>query len=302
MLATAFGAEGMVIAESIQPKRPRRLKSLGYIAVVFLMCLTVGGSDQQGPGPYSTPLATRPPRRPQRPGRVAAASYYVDCSEASNGTGTQSSPWNTLASVSATTFTPGDRILFRCGTTCRGTLEPLGSGATRSPIVIDAYGTGPQPIIDGEMNTAAVQLIGQQGWEINNLEVVGGNYYGVNIAATAPNTAYTHFRLTNLSIHGAHHTATGNDSGEIFITIGNNRETINDIVIDGVTVHDSQFLTASLSMRECSRLDIACAAGEQHHGTKLVGVQHLRNRHHALCRRQRRDAEQRGLQHRPMPR
>jgi hypothetical protein len=106
--------------------------------------------------------------------------------------------------------------------------------------VIDAYGAGPQPIIDGGMNTAAVQLIGQQGWEIDNLEVVGGNYYGVNIAGTAPNTAYTHFRLTNLNIHGAHHTAATNDSGEVFITIGNAGETINDIVIDGVTAHDSQ--------------------------------------------------------------
>jgi len=46
--------------------------------------------------------------------------------------------------------------------------------------------------------------------------------------------------LTNLNIHGAHHVTTGNDSGEIFITIGNAGETINDIVIDGVTTHDSQ--------------------------------------------------------------
>jgi len=226
MLAAATGAAGMVISESIQPTRPPRLKSLGYIALVFLICLTAGGRNQ----PYSG--VPRPSRLPHRP-------YYVDCSAASNGTGTESSPWNTLASVSATTFNPGDRILFSRGTTCSGILEPLGSGTTRSPIVIDAYGTGPQPIIDGGMNTAAVQLIGQQGWEINNLEIVGGNYYGVNIAGTAPNTAYTHFRLTNLNIHGAHHTAAGNDSGEVFITIGNAGETINDIVIDGVTAHDS---------------------------------------------------------------
>jgi hypothetical protein len=158
----------------------------------------------------------------------------------SNGTGTQASPWNTLASVGAATFSPGDQLLFKRGMTCSGILAPLGSGTTASPIVIDAYGTGPQPIIDGGMNLAAVQLINQQGWEINNLEVVGGDYYGVNIAGTAANAAYTHFRLTNLNIHGAHHITTGNDSGEVFITIGNAGETFNDILIDGVTVHDSE--------------------------------------------------------------
>jgi hypothetical protein len=103
MLAAAIGAAGMVIPESIQPKRPPRLKSLGYIALVFLICLTAGGRDQPYSGPSSAPLAypeaprlPRTPRRPTRP-RVAARSYYVDCSAASNGAGTESSPWNTLA-------------------------------------------------------------------------------------------------------------------------------------------------------------------------------------------------------------
>jgi hypothetical protein len=164
----------------------------------------------------------------------------VDCSAAINGTGTQASPWNTLASVSATTFNPGDKLLFKRGMTYSGILEPLGSGSTASPIVIDAYGTGPQPIIDGGMNTAAVQLTNQQGWEINNLEIVGGDVYGIYIAGTTPNTAFTHFRLTNLNVHGAHFTSSGIDSGEVFITIGNAGESFNDIVIDGVTAHDSQ--------------------------------------------------------------
>jgi hypothetical protein len=239
MLAAAIGAAGMVITESIQPKWAPRLKSLGYIALVLLICLTAGGQNQPYSGPSPTPFAKpRPPRLPRRP--TEAASYYVDCSAASNGTGTQSSPWNTLAAISSRTFNPGERILFNRGTTCSGILQPLGSGNARLPIVIDAYGTGPQPIIDGEMNTAAVQLIGQQGWEINDLEIVGGNLYGVYIAGTAPNAAYTHFRLTNLNVHGAHYVSTTtNDSDEILITIGNNGESINDVVLDGVAAHDS---------------------------------------------------------------
>jgi len=225
----------MVISESIQGERPPRAKFHGHFALVFLVCLTACGGNQPSAGP-SSPAPPNPPPPP-----TVATTNYVDCSASTNGTGAQASPWNTLAMVSAATFSPGNQILFKRGMTCNGILEPLGSGTTASPIVIDAYGTGPQPTIDGGMNTAAVQLIDQQGWEINNLEIVGGNSYGVYIAGTAPNAAYTHFRLTNLNIHDAHYTSvTTDDSDEVLITIGSDGESFNDVVIDGVVVHDSQ--------------------------------------------------------------
>jgi len=237
-LAAAFGAAGMVISDSIRGKRPPVVTLCPQIVLVFLVCLTACSSvTYSGSSSSATPTTPSTPT-PSTPSAVAAITY-VDCYASTNGTGTQASPWNTLASVGTTTFNPGDQLLFKRGMTCSGVLDPLGSGTTTSPIVIDAYGTGPQPIIDGGTNTAAVQLSGQQGWEIDNLEVVGGDYYGINIAGTAANTAYTHFRLTNLNVHGAHHITTGNDSGEVFISIGNAGETINDIVIDGVTTHDS---------------------------------------------------------------
>jgi hypothetical protein len=50
-------ATGMVISESMRPKRLPRLKSLRYIALVFLTCLTAGGRKQPYSGPSSTPLA-----------------------------------------------------------------------------------------------------------------------------------------------------------------------------------------------------------------------------------------------------
>ena len=72
----------------------------------------------------------------------SAAAYYLDCSASKNGSGTQASPWNSLASVNAFTFLPGDHLLLKRGTTCNGALTPQGSGAANFPIVIDAYGTG----------------------------------------------------------------------------------------------------------------------------------------------------------------
>jgi hypothetical protein len=198
--------------------------------------MSCSGGTQAGPGSIAQ---VTPPSAVAHP--ATGSATYVDCFAATGGAGTEPSPWNTLAKVNATTFKPGDLILFRRGSTCKGALKPHGSGTGSSPIVIDAYGTGPQPIIDGGMNVGAVQLIGEQGWEINNLEVVGGYNYGVNIAGTAPNTAYSHFRLTNLNIHSAHYVSkAAHDSGEVFITIGNTGESISDVMIDGVVVHDSR--------------------------------------------------------------
>ncbi|MGO9340240.1 MAG: hypothetical protein ACLPY1_22320 [Terracidiphilus sp.] len=208
-----------------------------FVCFTACICLTACSTSQISSVP-SSPVAPTQPVAPTPP--TAAAVSYVDCSAPTNGTGTQASPWNTLASVSSTTFSLGDQLLFKRGMTCSGVLAPLGSGTTASPIVIDAYGTGPQPIIDGGMNLAAVQLNNQQGWEINNLEIVGGNYYGVYIAGTTPNTTYTHFRLTNLNIHGAHFTTVNlDDSSEVFFSPGGYGNAFNDVVLDGVIAHDS---------------------------------------------------------------
>jgi hypothetical protein len=51
------------------------------------------------------------------PARAAGANYYVDCSAASDGNGSQAAPWNNLATVNGKTFAPGDSLLFARGTT-----------------------------------------------------------------------------------------------------------------------------------------------------------------------------------------
>jgi hypothetical protein len=233
----------MLISISTHFKQPPRLQSHSCIApalfvcLMACLCLNACNTSQISSG-LPTPTNPNPPVNPTPP--TVAAISYVDCSAATNGTGTQASPWNTLASVGAATFNPGDQLLFKRGTTCTGVLAPLGSGTTASPIVIDAYGTGPQPIIDGGMNAAAIELNNQQGWEINNLEIVGGDYYGIFINDVAPNTTFTHFRLTNLNIHGAHYaTVNLDDSSEVFFSLGYG-DAYTDVVIDGVVAHDSE--------------------------------------------------------------
>ena len=98
--------------------------------------------------------------------------YYVDCSALSDGTGSASSPWNNLADPSAHTFTAGDTLSFKAGTTCHGILAPQGSGASGSPITVNAYGSGAKPVLEGDgAGEYTVHLIDQSYWTISGLKV-----------------------------------------------------------------------------------------------------------------------------------
>ena len=174
------------------------------------------------------------------PPPLRSAAYYLDCSARQDGNGTQASPWNSPAIVNAFTFLPGDRLLLKRGAVCNGDLRPLGSGKANAPIVIDAYGTGAQPVINGGSAKGALTLLNQQYWEINNLDITGGNLYGVYVSGNTPNTSINHIFLRNLNVHGATFTSTKRaDSGEVFISPTGAGQIVNDVLIDGVTAHDS---------------------------------------------------------------
>ena len=103
---------------------------------------------------------------------AAGSDHFVDCSASTNGLGTQASPWNSLAPVNSLQFGPGERVLFKAGTTCVGQLTPSGSGAAGSPAVMTSYGSGAKPVIDGAgVVGAVIRLLNVQQWQISGLEV-----------------------------------------------------------------------------------------------------------------------------------
>ncbi len=115
--------------------------------------------------------------------------YFVDAlngCDRNDGCSPQA-PWQTLERVNATTFTPGDVILLRCGCTFRGQLHPLGDGTAEAPIRIATYGGGAKPIIDagGTHGTldgdftdgAALLFYNQNYWEVEGLEITNYNPY-----------------------------------------------------------------------------------------------------------------------------
>lgn len=102
-----------------------------------------------------------------------ANDYFLDSANGNdkNAGTAQAAPWQSLAKVNATTFQPGDRILFKAGDAWTGLLHPLGSGTPGAPITLGSYGTGAKPVIDGGGAEAAVLLQNQQHWVIENLEL-----------------------------------------------------------------------------------------------------------------------------------
>lgn len=82
---------------------------------------------------------------------LSAADYYVDSAKgADSSIGTSArQPWKSLEKVNAAVFAPGDRVLFKNGSVWHGQLAPGSSGAPGAPLVIDRYGRGMRPRIDG---------------------------------------------------------------------------------------------------------------------------------------------------------
>ena len=196
------------------------------MTAMFLCCCTgsvVAGGESSPPPP------------------VTVVTYYVDCSASVDGNGTQISPWNSLSDVNSHSFVPGNSVLFKRGAACIGALQPQGSGFAGAPIIIDAYGVGTQPAIKADSSSEeAIRLFNQQYWEVGDLEVIGGAKYGVYVGGNTPNISIQHIYLRNLYVHNATGTSTQRgDSGEVFLAPGGVGQTLNDVLIDGVTAGDS---------------------------------------------------------------
>lgn len=117
-----------------------------------------------------------------------ATDYYINSvtgNDLNNGT-SQATPWRTIANINTTTFQPGDKILFQAGQSWTGTIKPQGSGSATNPILIGKYGSGANPILngDGTVNCSAkpgfiryctILLYNQEYWTIRDLEVTNYN-------------------------------------------------------------------------------------------------------------------------------
>jgi hypothetical protein len=189
-----------------------------------------------------------------------AADYHVDSRTGNDANpGTQSNrPWKSLAKVNATTFQPGDRILFVAGSRYTGILSPKGRGEKEKPIRIDRYGHGPLPLIEAQgAHPAAVHLKNVDYWEVRNLELSNtgptptAGRYGILISNDLIPVA-RHFILQDLlvrDVNGAVKKQPG-ASAAIFVT----QEGKPERRFDGI-------LIAGNTIRNCSRNGIVIQGG-----------------------------------------
>jgi hypothetical protein len=101
---------------------------------------------------------------------LAAPSLHVDCQAPDGGSGSSRAPLDSLAEASAADLVPGERLLFRRGTVCTGSLEVQSSGTPGDPITISAYGRGALPQIEGT-SADAVLLNDASDVSVEDLEI-----------------------------------------------------------------------------------------------------------------------------------
>lgn len=199
---------------------------------------------------------------------VSGVYYYIDSidgDDEKSGT-SEEEAWKSLDKINATTFQPGDHILFKRGCSWSGQLSPKGSGSEESPIVIEAYGDVElgRPQINGDnwcgengddldnlIFNAAVFFYNQEYWEITGLEVT--NYsetkddnikkYGILIMGKDAGTLH-HMYVRNTYVHDVISIPIGQQAGigrgGIVYAIRGTAEATNweDILVEGNYLKD----------------------------------------------------------------
>ncbi|XVU28019.1 discoidin domain-containing protein [Actinoplanes sp. CA-054009] len=138
------------------------------------------------------------------PNKTGGRDFYIDSRKGNDKASGRSdqAAWKTLAKANATTFGPGDRILLKAGSVWQDQqLWPKGSGTSKKPITITAYGSkkAPRPYIatngkvpspfnaDGTKNPATVGLTGaivlrnQQGFDISDIALSNDDDFATDI-------------------------------------------------------------------------------------------------------------------------
>jgi hypothetical protein len=93
--------------------------------------------------------------------------YYISSTGSDNNNGTsQQTAWKSLEKVNATTFKPGDKILFEANSIFEGTLSINNSGTSKQPILFGSYGNGKAIINTGNND-------GIKGFNVSNIHITG---------------------------------------------------------------------------------------------------------------------------------
>jgi parallel beta-helix repeat protein len=181
--------------------------------------------------------------------RAAGTTYYVSLSSGNDSnTGTsQTAPWRTAGKVNATTFQPGDQILFKSGDTWFS--DPLivpSSGTANAPLLFGAYGTGSKPKFDGQGGTFAnglINITAKNYGTIDGFEATNGACDLVNVNPGTSSTS-AGVIVRNCDVH--HDTEPGYSLLNVLNyipggTVSRTQGSLTNVLVENNTVHDSQW-------------------------------------------------------------
>jgi hypothetical protein len=86
------------------------------------------------------------------------ATYHLSCTGNDDADGrTPGTAWRSLGRLDRTEPAPGERVVFERGCRWHGPLRIPWSGTSDAPIVVGAYGEGPQPILENAPTGVAIE-------------------------------------------------------------------------------------------------------------------------------------------------
>ena len=156
------------------------------------------------PKPTATPAAPKP--RPTTP-PVRGHAYYVNSvtGSDSNSRASPTAAWRSVGSVNARTFAVGDIINLARGSTWTGNggitaaLVLKGAGAPGNPITLQAYGTGPAPVIRNpdDHNFSRILIIRAPYTLVQGLLLRDAHEAGLLIGQSADHSTVRNVEVTN---------------------------------------------------------------------------------------------------------
>lgn len=168
--------------------------------------------------------------------------YFIDCSSSANGDGSHAHPWNSLSAAESDRYAPGDVIALARGSVCHGSFAPQGSGEQDHVIRLTSYGMGARPkIVAPSAARQALLLFNQQNWQVDSLDISGGNTYGFFVSGDKGTLHNIYLR--NLYVHDVRGgEMKSKDNGLVVIGPSAHNVTFDDVLVDGViAAHTNQW-------------------------------------------------------------
>lgn len=172
-------------------------------------------------------------------------NFFVDSlnGDDSNSGTLEDRAWKSLYKVNKHVFKPGDHLFFRAGTSYEGQLKPQGSGKKGAPVILDAYGNGAKPVINGwGVNPETILLYNLEYWTVRNIEITNhgssreARRTGVRVHINNFGTAHD-IQLKNLYIHDVNGSLVKSEGGGSAIVCQNRGRQMKSR-FDGLLIED----------------------------------------------------------------